>query len=331
MAIATQRRSSPRPFPFGGAGTEIEAFGDPGDRDVIAHWKRRFSEAILPVDVELLREGRFSARVGVLSQANVVMAHYDITPLRMIRGADLADRNDEDLTVSLVLDGVFIGEQDGRRHALRPGEAVCLTTSRPSTLETPTGGSFVGLRLSTSALVARGLDPDRLGSTLVGRGSAGLRLLRAYMEQLRKETVALPLEVRPMVARHVADLVAAALRPLDEDEGGGVRMARKARLRQILAARHADPDLTLDDVARAVGLSPRTVQIHFCEDGTSFSDALREIRLACAANLLETGEEGADRISDVAFATGFRDVSTFNRAFRRRFGTTPRDHRRRAR
>jgi AraC-like DNA-binding protein len=37
----------------------------------------------------------------------------------------------------------------------------------------------------------------------------------------------------------------------------------------------------------------------------------------------------ADRtISDIAFAVGFGDLSTFNREFRRRFGVTPSDVRR---
>jgi AraC family transcriptional regulator len=37
------------------------------------------------------------------------------------------------------------------------------------------------------------------------------------------------------------------------------------------------------------------------------------------------------RIVDVAMSSGFRDVSTFNHAFRREFGTTPRQHRGRLR
>jgi AraC-like DNA-binding protein len=35
-------------------------------------------------------------------------------------------------------------------------------------------------------------------------------------------------------------------------------------------------------------------------------------------------------ISGIAFAVGFGDLSTFNREFRRRFGLTPSDVRRRA-
>jgi AraC-like DNA-binding protein len=45
-----------------------------------------------------------------------------------------------------------------------------------------------------------------------------------------------------------------------------------------------------------------------------------ELRLRKAAELL-VHRDG--RISDVAFACGFNDLSYFNRCFRRRFGLTP--------
>jgi AraC-like DNA-binding protein len=55
--------------------------------------------------------------------------------------------------------------------------------------------------------------------------------------------------------------------------------------------------------------------------GASFSVRLNELRLRKAADLLACG--GNPRISEVAFACGFNDLSYFNRCFRRRFGLTP--------
>ena len=47
---------------------------------------------------------------------------------------------------------------------------------------------------------------------------------------------------------------------------------------------------------------------------------LLELRLRKAADLLA---HPGERISDIAFACGFNDLSYFNRCFRRRFGLTP--------
>ena len=63
----------------------------------------------------------------------------------------------------------------------------------------------------------------------------------------------------------------------------------------------------------------------FEQDGTTFSEYLGLQRLALAHRLL--GDPGNDRrkISDIALAAGFGNVSYFNRAFRRLFGATPSD------
>jgi AraC-like DNA-binding protein len=51
-------------------------------------------------------------------------------------------------------------------------------------------------------------------------------------------------------------------------------------------------------------------------------------RLRRAAVSLATGDA---RVVDVAMNSGFRDVSSFNHAFRAEFGATPRQHRERLR
>jgi AraC-like DNA-binding protein len=48
---------------------------------------------------------------------------------------------------------------------------------------------------------------------------------------------------------------------------------------------------------------------------------LTELRLRKAADMLAHDVER--RISDIAFDSGFNDLSYFNRCFRRRFGLTP--------
>lgn len=72
--------------------------------------------------------------------------------------------------------------------------------------------------------------------------------------------------------------------------------------------------------ADTAGLSERYVNELLFEAGASFTTRLTELRLRKAAELL-VHREG--RISDIAFACGFNDLSYFNRCFRRRFGLTP--------
>jgi AraC family transcriptional regulator len=87
--------------------------------------------------------------------------------------------------------------------------------------------------------------------------------------------------------------------------------------------------LALDVLAREAKLSP----FHFVRafarvTGLTPHRYVMRARLRGAAIRLATN--GA-RVVDVAMSSGFRDVSTFNHAFRREFDTTPRRHRERFR
>ena len=89
--------------------------------------------------------------------------------------------------------------------------------------------------------------------------------------------------------------------------------------------RDADTPLTLGTLASEAGLSP----CHFLRTFEGLTGAtphqyLRRARLRRAAERLATGR---GRVVDVAFASGFGDVSNFNRAFRAEFGVSPRRYR----
>ena len=63
----------------------------------------------------------------------------------------------------------------------------------------------------------------------------------------------------------------------------------------------------------------------FADAGTTFTEFLRQQRLARAYRLLGDPAQKDRNVADLAYAAGFSDLSHFNRAFRRRYGVTPRE------
>lgn len=108
--------------------------------------------------------------------------------------------------------------------------------------------------------------------------------------------------------------------------------AHVARIRQKLTAAfrerqlHHDSLLSLDTLSRAVGEKPHYVsQVinHDLED--TYFDLVNRHRIEDAQRLLR--DEPNQTVLEIAFAVGFNAKSTFNTAFRRQTGMTPREYR----
>jgi AraC-like DNA-binding protein len=113
-------------------------------------------------------------------------------------------------------------------------------------------------------------------------------------------------DFEPHLRRRLADLEA------DASTGDRVR----AVLREGLAGGTS----SVDDVARRLGLSSRTLQRRLAGEGASFQQVLRETRTALGVHYLA---KTTLPIAEVAFLLGFDEPNSFYRAWRAWTGETP--------
>jgi len=73
-------------------------------------------------------------------------------------------------------------------------------------------------------------------------------------------------------------------------------------------------------IGREIGLPPRTLQLALRNEGVSYRDIVRGLRLRRARQLLATTEKP---LAEVALRTGYSDPSNFHRAFLLQTGITP--------
>jgi AraC-like DNA-binding protein len=92
-------------------------------------------------------------------------------------------------------------------------------------------------------------------------------------------------------------------------------------LRKALANAVTD----IDSIAGLMGLSTRTLQRRLSDAGQSFGKLLEDFRFAEAKRLLS---EPALAIEEVSARLGYAEQSSFNRAFKKWSGTTPKGWRR---
>ena len=174
------------------------------------------------------------------------------------------------------------------------------------------------------------LVPDRVDFMHCARGPSAeyCRIMQSEVRferddtKLEIPTAALdwPLQTESAeVARSLSDQAQRALTELDQEDPA-------ARVGTYLRRMFTEGgDDSLEGAAASLAMSPRTLQRRLREEGTSFrkvhDDAGREI----ASDFLA---DPSLSISEVADRLGFADVSSFDAAFKRWTGRTPRAHRR---
>ena len=80
----------------------------------------------------------------------------------------------------------------------------------------------------------------------------------------------------------------------------------------------------IEEVARLLSISPRSLQRALSETDDRYSDMVARCRCIAACESLEQTQKP---IKDIAKTLGYRDASSFSRAFRRWTGTMPRVYR----
>jgi AraC-like DNA-binding protein len=100
-----------------------------------------------------------------------------------------------------------------------------------------------------------------------------------------------------------------------------------ALVRQYFRKNFTLPDLTPERAARELGIS-RSKLYQLMEDHGGVNRYVRDLRLRHAMNLLGAPAERGRSLYDIALECGFTSDTSFIRAFREKYGTTPGDFRR---
>jgi AraC family transcriptional regulator, positive regulator of tynA and feaB len=169
-----------------------------------------------------------------------------------------------------------------------------------------------------SEMVGRLMKPD----------SASSRVLLAVLSTLGQE-------MRPSdgtglssaFGESVLSVVAATYLACTENATGRGPGARSKAFHAYIDSRLADPDLTPAEVASYVGVSERYLRSVLASEGESFSSYVLGQRLQRCAQLLADAGWRDRTITQIAFHSGFSNVTYFGQAFKARFGMTPSDYR----
>jgi AraC family transcriptional activator of tynA and feaB len=180
------------------------------------------------------------------------------------------------------------------------------------------------LQLPRQRLIsALGFEPR--GGLRGHSGTRASRLLFQLVVDAVDDEEPMPTSTGNYMQLAVYDLLGALLAPSDPASGSLHSDRLFKRICDVIKDCFADPDFGPYEIAAEVGISLRYLQKLFTKRGCTCSGFIQSVRLDQAARsikrraLIKSGEP----LSAIASACGYRDYTSFARAFRRRFGHAP--------
>jgi AraC-like DNA-binding protein len=243
-----------------------------------------------------------------------------------------SDNDNDHMRLSVVVSGtVQVTEGHDRRTVVSAGPGMHMFDSaRAAAVDSPTGYRAFHLTLPRALVFkAMGGDPMAGRQSLRSLPETPLSMvLRSQLEAMSRHGPRLDAEEAAAVMRSLSDLAETYLRRFDRRFQDEVESPADDAL-FVSVCRYIDlwkedAKLTAGAVAAAAGCSRARLYRLFERRGVTIGEHIREVRLNHGRALLR---DPAISIGDVSFRCGYGDLSAFGKAFRRRFGMSPRDWR----
>ena len=291
-------------------------------------WTEDLADAFVPLEPRKIAEQPFQGTISRTDVASIQISRVEATKHVVLRLRSHIARSIGDVYfVNLQLDGVGRYTQRGHEQICGPGDLAIVDTTEPFEIANCRNFSLFCFAVPRQLLPGALAERPRLRLSATEAGRALSRTLSGHAELcLRSEPNS---GISAFGAQHVVDLISHAPGILEgrSPERAGLSVLLSMMLDHI--DRHVDdPELCAATLAQKFHCSQRYVHKLFSTTGRSVGEHVNGQRiLVCTRNLLDHAHRRAT-IAEVAFNAGFRDLSYFNRLFKRSTGVAPREFRR---
>jgi AraC-like DNA-binding protein len=246
-----------------------------------------------------------------------------VPPIRVAQGT--STKNDKRYHLVCMLDGHGRYRCEAGEFSQECGDIVLINSAEACEVTSPVGTHI--LRWSLPRELLAPLLPAGELSTMRIPAAGGLnRVLGRHALELARQAGDIPAEAQGGLLVHLCGLIGLTI------EMGANRPAPRCRnyrgqVRQRILAyvetHLRDPDLTARRAAEDLGISPRTLYAVLEDRSVGFADLVARRRVERSLALLAIPEPDAMPIAEVAYLSGFEDLSTYYRRFRRYMQMTP--------
>jgi AraC family transcriptional regulator, positive regulator of tynA and feaB len=290
-------------------------------------WADDLAAAFVRLEPRRLADQPFEGAISRVDAAPIQVSLVTATRHSVLRLAPHITLSTDDLCfVNLQLEGLGRTTQRGHEQISAPGDLALADTTEPFEIANGHDFKLFCFAIPRQLLPKGLLDHPRLNLSTTEAGRALSRTLAGYAELCLSGG---QLPTSALIGAHVVDLISHAPEILADVPVERVHVPVLLSMMLDHIDRHSDdPELDAATLAARFRCSERYVHRLFATTGRSVGEHVNEKRIAACTRKLLDHNSAHRTIAEIAFAAGFRDISHFNRLFKRRKGLPPREFRR---
>ncbi|WP_138468819.1 helix-turn-helix domain-containing protein [Poseidonocella sp. HB161398] len=288
------------------------------------YWQAMVSRHHVAVSPEGAVAPDFEGRMKIDDWGGLQLSDTAFSPVAYRRGPremKSCGRDDFLCVLNLGEGGVF--EHNGGSFGFAAGDMVVYDTGQPYAIRFPRRSHTVSLRIPRPQVIARLPRADRqFALHLDGRRPLAQLAASLLKSASSLETLPDPQRCREAEAPILDVLCLAVKDVFGEDMRASPGQEQLlGRIKRRLKGQLEDCSLSVESIARAEGISPRTLNRLFAAEGTTAMRWVWQQRLAAAYRAMSEGS--VRQVTEAAFMFGFKDSSHFTRAFKKEYGIPP--------
>lgn len=294
------------------------------------HWHDAIGRAYFPLDLSFRRPEQFDGDLTMWQLGNVSLSRLTSDGMLYRRlPKHLQVQAPEEFLVTLPAKSEVRFAQGGKEVRANPGAFIIERSHEPYEFSHSEPADLWVMKLSAEMLGGKVRAPDRFCSLEFDATNGANGLFVDMVHLIPQRYDAMTEETRAMVGRQLVDLLALALQTDERiltSNASSVRAAHLTRIEAFVRRHIDDPDLGPEEVAAGCGISVRYLHELLRDTNQTLGQWIRDQRLSAAHDDL-TNPADTRSIGEIAYRRGFSDQAQFSRAFRARYGITPKEAR----
>ncbi|UGT41499.1 AraC family transcriptional regulator [Nocardia yamanashiensis] len=303
---------------------EVSSSSTVSPRQAFEQWEALMADAIIPTAIEPLSHGHWQGRVVSTQFDGFAVSQMHSDGQRALRNKRMiAQSTGEFLLVNIVVEGTNWSEQGGRTAVSKPGTIAFFDSGQPFESRCTDHAVSTLVRAPLQLVLDHaGLTRDQLPVATAMPADGALGLVAGFFRGLGELP---PAEVNRAVTAFRGDAAmmlssAVLLATGNSSPAPPDSLYTRRQVLSYIRSHFTEPNLTVDEIARACLISRRTLY-RVCEGFGEPGTIMRRMRIEHARRLIRA--DSTRSMTSIASASGFATDRHFFRAFRDETGLTP--------